>query len=57
MGLAITQVQTFSIEIKKGIDNHNFCHEHEYYFTIYTFLTKKMLTYIRYVYNQWYTYN
>ena len=27
----------FQFKYKKGIDNHIFCHKHEYYFTIYTY--------------------
>ena len=30
----------FNLNTEKGRNNHIFCHEHEYYFTIYTLLTK-----------------
>ena len=30
----------FNLNTEKGRNHHIFCHEHEYYLTIYTFLTK-----------------
>ena len=42
MGLAITifHAAFFNLNTEKGRNHHIFCHEHEYYLTIYTFLTK-----------------
>ena len=30
----------FNLDTEDGINNYIFCHEHEYYFIMYTFLTK-----------------